>query len=174
MTKSKRRAPPSIGAVRPPARAREAEELTAVEMEICQRIMLGESVRRICMDEHTPAQSTVFEWLVSKPHFRAAYNMAKTLLAETLAEEVLEISDDDSGDFVKGEDGAQFDSQHVQRAKLRVDSRKWLAAKLSPKRYGDTASLRIGDLGDEHRKMSQEEIVTRLAAIAAAVEKRKG
>jgi hypothetical protein len=32
----------------------------------------------------------------------------------------------------------------VQRARLKVDTRKWLLSKLQPKKYGDTASLKLG------------------------------
>ncbi len=30
-----------------------------------------------------------------------------------------------------------LDHEHVQRSRLRVDTRKWAAGKLAPKRYGD-------------------------------------
>lgn len=162
---------------RVPARVREDDDLTEVQMEICQRLMLGESVRRICRDDHMPVQSTVFQWLVSNDRFRAAYELAKRLLAETLSEEILDISDDGSSDFTEGESGKTFNPEHVQRSKLRVDSRKWLAAKLAPKRYGDSTAVRVGGMGDldgRSDNMTTEERAVRLAAIMRAVEKRKG
>lgn len=159
-----------------PARthAREGNLLSPVQMEICQRIMAGESVRRICRAEHMPTQSTVFEWLASDLQFRAAYQIAKQLLAETLADDILEIADDSSGDFIEGQEGPAFNAEHVQRSKLRVDSRKWLASKLAPKRYGDSTALRVDGLGDQGRQMSAEDIAVRLAAIFNAIDKRKG
>ncbi|WP_333839288.1 terminase small subunit protein [Novosphingobium sp.] len=143
-------------------------------MEICQRIMAGQSVRKICADEHMPAQSTVFEWLARNADFRAAYSLAKSFQAETLADEILEIADDAAGDFAVGEDGPQFQAEHVQRARLRVDSRKWLASKLAPKRYGDALSLRHGSADPGSRQLTQEEITSRLAAILSGVANRKG
>lgn len=162
---------------RVPARVREEDDLTDVQMEICQRLMLGESVRRICKDEHMPAQSTVFQWLVSNDRFRSAYELAKRLLAETLSEDILDISDDSSGDFSEGPNGKAFNPEHVQRSKLRVDSRKWLAAKLAPKRYGDSTAVRLGgmdELGGDRVQMTTEERAVRIAAIMHAVQKRKG
>ena len=47
--------------------------------------------------------------------------------ADKLAKEILELSD-------KIEDDNQV---KVQLARLQVDSRKWLAARLAPKKYGD-------------------------------------
>lgn len=152
-------------------RAREGSLLTPTQMEICQRLMAGESVRRICRDEHMPAQSTVFEWLASDMQFRSAYQIAKQLLAETLADDILEISDDASGDFIEREEGPAFNAEHVQRSKLRVDSRKWLAAKLAPKRYGDSTALRMDSMGDQGRQLSAEDIAVRLAAIFSAIDK---
>lgn len=155
-------------------RVREGSLLSPVQMEICQRVMAGESVRRICRDEHMPAQSTVFEWLASDIQFRTAYQIAKQLLAETLADDMLEISDDTSGDFIEGQDGPAFNAEHVQRSKLRVDTRKWLASKLAPKRYGDSTALRVDGLSDQGRQMSAEDISVRLAAIFHSIDKRKG
>lgn len=148
--------------------------LTPVQEEICCRVMEGESVRSICRDEHMPSRSTVLNWLAADPIFRTAYSFAKQMLAETLAEEILEIADDASQDWKDGDEGRSYDHEHVQRSKLRVDSRKWLAAKLAPKRYGDASLLRIGDAGQERRDMSPQERAVRMAAIAAAWRKQEG
>lgn len=155
-----------------PARPREASELSEVQVQICRRIMLGESVRAICRDEAMPAQSTVFDWLRLNPEFRSAYHLAKQLQAETLADEILEIADDASRDWVAGENGPVVDHEHVQRSRLRVDSRKWLAGKLAPKRYGDASMVRVGMMDPGGRQMTQEETITRLVALAAGVQKR--
>ena len=58
------------------------------------------------------------------------------------ADQILEIADDASRDWVtkKNADGSTyqvFDGEHVQRARLRIDSRKWLMSKMAPKKYGD-------------------------------------
>jgi hypothetical protein len=55
---------------------------------------------------------------------------AREAQADKLAKEILELSDKIEDDHpVK-----------VQRARLQVDSRKWLAARLAPKKYGDHIS----------------------------------
>lgn len=153
--------------------AREAGELTDVQVTICERIMLGESVVAICRDDDMPSRRTVMNWIAKDLDFRAAYLAAKAMLAETFAEEIIEISDDASGDFVQGENGKELDREHVQRSKLRVDSRKWLAARLAPKRWGEASMIRVGELDGDRRSMSDEERATRMAAIVAAIGKRK-
>ncbi len=50
----------------------------------------------------------------------------------------MDIADDVSSDFTTGKDGkVTVNHDHIQRSRLRVDARKWIAAKLLPKRYGD-------------------------------------
>lgn len=111
--------------------------------EICSEIVLGFSLRTICKAETRPAVSTIFNWFRSYPEFLEQYEKAKTAQADTLAEELLDISDDGSNDWMEkfGKDGEsvgwQLNSEHVQRSRLRVDTRKWIASKLKPKKYGE-------------------------------------
>lgn len=114
-----------------------------------------------------PSRSTVLTWLAQDEAFRLAYALAKQLSAEQIEEEVLEIADDSSGDFFEGENGLEFDREHVARAKLRIDARKWAAAKRNPKKYGDASLIRLGEIPSERRELSHGDKFARLAAIAA-------
>jgi hypothetical protein len=61
-----------------------------------------------------------------------------------LASQILEISDDGPNDFATTEEGNEVPNhEHIQRSRLRVDSRKWLASKLAPKKYGDKVSTEL-------------------------------
>jgi hypothetical protein len=92
--------------------------------EICERIMMGESLRAICRDDHMPHMATICRWLASdREEFREAYYHARRVQAELYADDIMAIADDLTGD--------------VQRDRLRVDSRKWIASKLLVGRYGD-------------------------------------
>ncbi|WP_426526851.1 terminase small subunit protein [Bradyrhizobium sp. McL0615] len=112
---------------------------------ICARMGEGESLRSICRDDAMPALSTVFRWLAGDKAFQDQYARAMDARATLLAEEILEISDDRSGDAVTDpETGAvRMDAEFVARSRLRVDSRKWLAARMSPKKYGDKVTQEI-------------------------------
>src|SRR3546814_4173198 len=63
------------------------------------------------------------------------YARARDNQADTLADEILDIADDGSNDYV-GED-EKYNGDAVARSRLRVDARKWLAGKLAPKKYGE-------------------------------------
>ncbi len=112
--------------------------------KICRRLAEGESLRAICADRAMPAISTVMGWLFDGNHdgFSEQYARAREAQAEIRADEIVDIADDASGDFTADKDGKLVaNSEHIQRSRLRVDARKWIAAKLLPKRYGDKLDL---------------------------------
>lgn len=110
--------------------------------DICIRIALGESLRKICMEEGMPAQSSVYEWLLRYPDFSEKYVRARELQAETQFDELVDIVDQHPDlAHVVGKDGelieVKFDSSYVAWMKLRVDTRKWTAARMAPRKYGE-------------------------------------
>jgi hypothetical protein len=105
---------------------------------ICGEIAAGKSMRQICRAQAMPDIATVFRWLARHAEFRDQYARAREAQADYMAEEILEIADDATNDWTKREDGsATINAEVVQRSRLRVDARKWLMAKLQPKKYGD-------------------------------------
>lgn len=132
--------------------------------EICERLSEGESLRRICLDDHMPKKSTVFRWLTEKPEFRDQYAYSREVQAEFYADEINDIADDASNDYMETVDaeGAvsyRLNGEHIQRSRLRIDTRKWIASKLKPKKYGDKVEVEhsggvehkvsLGDMTDE-------------------------
>ena len=76
--------------------------------------------------------------MANHDEFSEQYARAREAQAEIRADEIVDIADDDSNDFTADKDGKPVaNSEHIQRSRLRVDARKWIAAKLLPKRYGD-------------------------------------
>lgn len=113
-------------------------------LEICERIAEGESLRSICQNEDMPVAKTIYNWLFDedKKEFLHNYETARNVQAEIMFEELLEIADDGANDYVERErqDGSTYDavdSEHIQRSRLRVDTRKWYLSKVLPKKFGD-------------------------------------
>lgn len=108
--------------------------------KICAGIVAGFSLRKICSVDGFPNVDTLFHWLSKRDHpFSEQYAHARSVQAELLADELIELADDDSGD-VTGEPRMP-NSVAVQRSRLRVDTRKWVASKLLPKKYGDKQEI---------------------------------
>lgn len=105
---------------------------------ICECLMVGMSLRKICELDDMPAISTVMQWLASnKSDFMEQYAHARQVQAEYLLDEMIDIADDSSKDYVIVDGQERLDQEHIQRAKLRIDTRKWNIEKLAPKRYGN-------------------------------------
>lgn len=90
---------------------------------ICEGLSDGKSLRAICRAEDMPGKTTVFRWLQSNLEFRDQYARAREAGADSLADEMVDIADG-------------LESDDVQRDRLRVDTRKWVASVLKPKKYG--------------------------------------
>jgi hypothetical protein len=93
-----------------------------------------------------PTKATIMNWCQKKPAFLDQYAKARTKLLEHWAEEIIDIADDGTNDWEERQnrDGSTYialNSEHVNRSRLRVDTRKWLLSKLVPKKYGDTTKL---------------------------------
>lgn len=102
--------------------------------KICALITEGKTIRFICNEEDMPAVETFYRWLRTFPEFQEQYAHAKQDQADALVEEILDIAD-------------MADTQDVQVARLRVDTRKWVASKMKAKKYGD----KITHQGDEDK-----------------------
>lgn len=120
---------------------------------ICDRLGQGESLRTICSDADMPDQKTVFRWLRDEAlsSFRQQYACAREVQADTIFDEILDIADTPlEGTRVKiGKDGTEITREDMLgHRRLQIDARKWMAAKLAPKKYGDKLELdHKGDLG---------------------------
>jgi hypothetical protein len=133
--------------------------------KICDRLVNGDSLRKICLDEDMPSAALVCKWLGENEQFREQYAHARDAQADTLADEILDIADDGTNDWMgdkDDKDGTQYNGDAVQRSKLRVDARKWIAAKLKPKKYGDRIDVTSGN---EPIRMDETAVAARAAAL---------
>jgi len=111
--------------------------------DICAQLAIGKSLRNICQPESMPAVSSVYKWLRENDDFSNQYARAREDQADYLADEIIEIADDGRNDFMEDDEGNMVvDHEHIQRSRLRVDARKFLASKLKPKKYGDSTMLK--------------------------------
>lgn len=103
---------------------------------ICADLSNGKPLRQICR-EIDIQWSTIYRWRKAYPDFDMRFEIARSMGEEALAAECLDIADDTSRDFVTTDDGPVFDKEHVQRSKLRIETRLKLLAKWNPKKWGD-------------------------------------
>ena len=73
------------------------------------------------------------------PELAERYRAAMELRADALADEIAAIADQAIPDGLHGSDASAW----VQQQRLRVDSKKWLACKLFPRRYADRVEVDV-------------------------------
>lgn len=136
---------------------------------ICEHIAAGKSLRTIAALDGMPAQSTIMVWLDGKhPDFTEQYARAREAQADKLAEEILSIADDGRNDtYIDAEGNTKSDTEVIQRSKLRVEARKWLASKMAPKKYGDKMAIGgaddLGPVQTVTKEMTDAERAVRLS-----------
>jgi terminase small subunit-like protein len=102
--------------------ARKSGYTLKIAQDICDRIASGKSLVRVCKAMKL-TYSTVMRWLEQHEEFREMYAQAREYQADYLADEVIDIADNNK--------------LSPESRRVRVDARKWKAAKLRPKKYGD-------------------------------------
>lgn len=142
--------------------------------DICNLIADGKTLLQICRIEGMPHASTVRRWIaVGTKELRDQYARSRALGLEVLADEIVEIADDSSGDVktIETANGSYetLDREFAERSKIRIDARKWMLSKLAAHTYGDkieqtiTANtttrftLSVGDGSVQQRQEKQVE-----------------
>ena len=121
------------------------------EDAIIEWISDGKTLRDYCRQPNTPDHTTVYDWLDEDESFSHRFARARDIGADAIAQETLEIADDASNDWMERKDkddqtvGWVLNGEHVQRSKLRIETRLKLLAKWNPKKYGDKLDLTSSD-----------------------------
>jgi len=116
---------------------------------ICQEIENGRSLRSILRREDMPSSRTISKWLKEDDEKVKQYAYAMEQRAEMIFEDILLIADDNSNDTYVNEDGIELINHDViNRAKLRIDARKWILAKMVAKKYGNAL-----DITSDHKQI---------------------
>lgn len=126
-------------------------EIKDILTKICERISEGESLRAILRDKYAINRQTFFNWINKYPEFIDQYARACEIRADIIFDEIVEISDHSD------EDHTPFTGSNViQRDRLRVDARKWVIARMNPKKYGEKSEV---DLTSKGEKLNAETTV---------------
>jgi len=135
---------------------RPTEYSQALADAFCAEIVSGKSFRKVCAMESMPSTSAVFNWIRKYPAFVEQYRQATIARTDTHVEDMIDIAEDPNID--------------VQRARLMVDTRKWIAARMQPKKYGDHTITEITGANLGPLQVQQVDAVsdTELAALALA------
>ena len=114
--------------------------------QICTKISEGASLRSILRNDKMPSRPTFYKWIRASETFANQYARACEDRADAIFDDMFDIADDASNDMTRDAETGQerLNSEHVQRSRLRIDTRKWALARMAPKKYGDKMDVNHG------------------------------
>jgi hypothetical protein len=115
--------------------------------EICEAIVSGVALHIICKTEGYPSAQTIYTWLAKYPEFLDKYAQARELQQDIEADRIIEIADQ---------------ATDPQKARNQIDARKWRAAKLAPRKYGDRVDM---NLTATIERVPQEQVDARIVEL---------
>jgi hypothetical protein len=99
----------------------------AVADQICEHVANGGFLTQL-KELGLPAHTTIARWMNESEDFRSAFARARETRAETFADQIIEIAETD---------------EDPNRARVRIDARKFIASKLLPRVYGDAQRVEV-------------------------------
>jgi hypothetical protein len=121
-----------------------------IAREICRQLAEGVPLREICRQDGMPEWRTIYDWMVKDDAavavgggagLSASIARAREIGYDAIAEDCLRIADDAANDWMETEHGPRLNAEHVQRSKLRIETRLKLLAKWNPKKYGERLAV---------------------------------
>ena len=156
--------------------------------EVCRRIAMGRTLRKVCDDEDMPNYTTVWRWGNSHPAFRNQLMRARADSMFAWADDLIDISEDASAEYrlriplddprverrenedVNGVPHAVFrlDNKHINRASLQIKTKQWLMERIASAEFG---LKQYFDITQSYYDSSDQEIIEgiRVAAVKAGI-----
>jgi hypothetical protein len=117
--------------------------------QICDQLMDGKSLVKICAQDGMPHRSTVIRWMADDPDFATRCARARDAQADLMDDKILDVADAST-------------SETAAADRVKIAAYQWRASKLAPKKYGDKLDLNhSGSIGT----MSEEQVNARLAEL---------
>lgn len=114
--------------------------------EICDRLLNGESLIKICEDKSMPHRVTIYRWMAANPDFATMFARAREGQADYMDDLILETANNST-------------SETAAADRVKLIAYTWRAARLMPSKFGDRLTMKHegqGDVGAEPEAVAQE------------------
>lgn len=106
-----------------------------------------------------PHWTTVYRWQEDFEEFRIRIARARELGEDAIAQECLRIADEGINDtYIDDKGNVRVDYDHIQRSKLRIETRLKLLAKWNPRKWGDKVDVNHGGQPDNPLSVLLQEV----------------
>ena len=116
---------------------------------ICNELIEGKSLIKICEADDMPHRCTVIRWLGEHPEFATKYARAREAQADVMDDLILDVA-------------SKSTAETAQSDRVKIGAYQWRAAKLQPKKYGDRLDLNHSGYIDT---MDEKAVDARLAEL---------
>lgn len=107
---------------------------------LIQRWINGESLNTLFKDPTMPPATTWYRWATNHPWISAAMAQAREIRADQAADEVMTVADTEPD---------------PQRARVKVEARKWYAGVMNRQRYGNQVDVNVTNQIDVKGALNQ-------------------
>lgn len=124
---------------------------------ICNNIVLSSSLPKLCRDnKHLPTFQTIYLWLQTYPEFYERYKRARDIQQDHEADHMVELAD-----------AVNETPSALGKARLRIETRRWRAERISPAKWGAQSSIILNGTGTQQGITgSAQELFSLFKAIA--------
>lgn len=145
--------------------------------ELCERMANGETIDQMAKEPHMPDGRSIRRWIEQHPDFGQDYARARVAQMHAWADQIVKLSDEnvetdykvsvdlDSADLEKIEENGvvifRYKRKYIDRAKLMIDTRKWLMARIAAEDFGEKQQVSVTHSFDQRE---DDEIMAELQA----------
>lgn len=122
------------------------QEKEIIITDICNRVINDKISFNVAVEESEITYATFFNWMVKSDILKELYNYAREVRSDILFEEIVTIADTPvEGTKIKETPKGTIieTGDMTDHRRLQIDARKWVVAKMQPKKYGDKISQEI-------------------------------
>lgn len=109
---------------------------------ICERMINGEDLTKICEDKGMPSRVTVWRWMKQHPEFATQYAHAREALAEFEIDHLRELA-------------SKCTEENYKSTAVKLNHFQWRLMKISPKRFGDKLKAEVSGVDGEAIKVEE-------------------
>lgn len=118
----------------------------------------------ITLYDDMPDHSTIKAWRYKYPEFSSWYLEAKSLQAQLLVEEIDSLLPSEIKHYIDAQGNERIDAPSASMVIAKINNRKWTAARLAPKIYGDKQVIEQVTADNEALKAELAELRVKLDA----------
>lgn len=122
------------------------EQKHQIITDICNRVIDEKISFNKAVEESCISYVTFFNWMVKSSELKELYNYAREIRADVLFEEIIDIADttEEGTEMIEKPSGTEIKTGDMtNHRRLKIDARKWVVAKMQPKKYGDRIDQNI-------------------------------